>query len=116
MIPFDAFISSLVIVGILFLVIFDVLLYVFFKARLAHSRRNIFFILITTFFFTFAGLLYVRENDIGEVVRGWPLAYYIGDEIDYIKLIFGIIFYFLFVLDTFTIVKILRKKVFKKLK
>ncbi|MCA9380580.1 hypothetical protein KC675_05365 [Candidatus Dojkabacteria bacterium] len=110
----DTFGSSLVVIAIVFMALFDGILYFLFKVRLAHSRRNIIGIILGTLLLLSFSLIYERENESGEVIRGWPVGYLVGGNIDYFKLICGLLFYSLFVLDGFTIIKIFRMKVFKK--
>lgn len=116
MFDLNAFGSSLVVVAIVFMALFDAILYFLFKVRLAHSPRNIIGIILGTLLLLGFSLIYKSENLSGDVVRGWPVGYLVGRNIDYFKLICGLLFYSLFVLDGFTIIKILRMKVFKKKK
>ena len=114
--PFDTLLSSLVVIAIVFMALFDAILYFLFKIRLAHSRRNIIGIVIGTITLLTLSLLINTEGPNGEDLRGWPVNFWIDGEIHIFKLICGLLFYSLFVLDGFTIIKILRMKVFKKSK
>lgn len=110
----DAMLSSLVVIAIVFMAVFDAILYFLFKARLAHSPRNIIAITLTTLFLLSSSLLIKSTNPSGEIVRGWPVSFWVNGSFDFFKLICGLLFYSLFVLDGFAIIKIIRKKVFKK--
>ncbi len=112
--PFDTLVSSLVVIAIIFMALFDAILYFLFKVRLAHSRRNIIGIIVGTILLLTLSLLIKTDGSDGEVLRGWPVSYWVDGKIDVFKLICGLLFYSLFVLDGFTLIKILRMKVFKK--
>lgn len=114
--PVDTLVSSLVVIAIVFMALFDGLLYFLFRIRLAHSRRNIIGIVLGTITLLTLSLLINTESPNGEDLQGWPVNFWINGEIDFFKLICGLLFYSLFVLDGFTIIKILRMKVFKKSK
>lgn len=109
--------TSLVVLGIVFMAFLDALLYFLFKVRLAHSRRNIIAILVATSFLATLSLLIktTTQNGGEEIVgRGWPVAFLLNGKISIFNLFAILLFYLLFVLDSFTIIKILRLKVYNK--